>query len=266
MGKFNSAFTFTGKVGQIHGYNRGGNNSVTFVGCNGGPTKEQFLNAPSLELTRQNSKEFGGAALGAKEFYFFVPLEIRRHLGASYRFLLRDFVKLIHANTSGIRGQRTILVYEPLGWFNSIITGQNLSYKFFNNLVNSIFTVTPSPSRDACEVVFTGGIQPTEILSYPGATHIKVFISVFGISNCWYNPLTKSYQPITDVITKNVADSGFIDITTGSGAPVDINAFLDHAPSADQACIAHLWVNYYEFVLGEYKLLDNTGDVILTAF
>jgi hypothetical protein len=137
MGRFNSAFTFTGKVGTIHGYTLDSKPGVTFVGRNGGPTKEDFLFKSSMLLTRENSQEFGGCSLGAKKLYKNLPFELRMPLSGSYKFFLKNVIKLCHLDTTGLRGQRSIFFHNIPNLFRSIIVGKNSSELNFTNLISA---------------------------------------------------------------------------------------------------------------------------------
>lgn len=265
MGKFNSAFTFTGSVGNIHGYTRSTAPGVTFVGKNGGPSKEDFLTNPHMQLTRDNASEFSGASIGAKSIYIYTPFQIRKPLAGSYRQLIKYIIPLIHSDSIGLKGKRSILFYTPTGIFNSIVQNKNLSPLFFPNVISTVYQVTPSVTRESIYVQFPSGILPGDINPPAGATHFKIRSTFFCVSNIVYNPATKKYNPVTGSIFASITDSGFFDITVGSGGALIVNPSVGSYPTTDQCGIGIMWVEFYQLVSGNYEYIDHSADIILTA-
>jgi hypothetical protein len=265
MGVQNSLYTFTGKVGTIHGYTHKHKPGITYVAKNGGPTRDQFLNDPGLLLTRQNSVEFSGANLGAKNIYKFITFDLRRPLSGSYRFFLRNIIKLIHQDTTGLRGQRSVLFHNVPNLFPAIIVGKNCSEKLFSNYISSGFSSSLTGDRSSILINFSSGILPGEIISVTNATHIKLSSMIFGIPNLSWDIISNSYFPDDDLINRATNETGYFDVTVGSGGAFTLNPTLGIVPNASQGVLVILWVNYYELVSGVYNLLDNSADIILVA-
>ena len=266
MAKFNSVFTFTGKIGDAHGYTRGSSPGITFIAQNGGPTRQQYLHSKRMIRTRENACEFSGANIAAKLFYRWLPFELRKPFAGSYRTYLKWIIKLIHADTSGYRGRRRIwytLNVPPHEW-SFICVNNNLSSLLFSNLINSIYNFSIAPDRSSCTIDFPNGILPVDITLYPGATDINVKALIIGSSNLGYNSQSKKYLPLAPDITVNIVESGYFQIGFGC-APFSLTPTLPLIPNLLQVAQVILFVSYYENVSGTMNLLDNSGDVIIYA-
>ena len=138
MAKFNSAFKFTGSLGDVSGVKRH-DSPETYLRLKAGPTRDMVKNGSNFARTRENNSQFSGCSSTVKE--------IRRSLtdlldvsdSRVTNRLMKICSALQKADINNARGQRAILFSKFGMWLNdfelNLHTALNSVIKISNSTV-----------------------------------------------------------------------------------------------------------------------------------
>lgn len=144
MAKLISQFPFIGSLGDVSAYKMRGVDHI-ILRTKGGPSAEQIKNAPEMERTRENNKEFGGRATAAKWIMhaLWPSKALADHnIAGPLNALLRPVQQLDNSSRRGTR--HVLLSRNP-----RMLEGFSLNKQYlFDSIIRT--AVHWSVSRDTC--------------------------------------------------------------------------------------------------------------------
>ena len=228
MAKDKSIIKVNGTLGELTFYQSGGETIVKQkTSLNG----DKIKNDPKFQRTRENNREFAGAAVVSKAFRSgFVGIS----KGITDRYWLpncqKNFLKTIKLG-AGPRGERAFEVSNVPDLFNGLNFNKTNHYDSIM-LAPSSFTVNPDRNQ------VTWNIPDFNVIDYVnapiGATHLRFVLAIATLSGYTFQNSEGLYMPNVSQQNEQSAFSwsNYLPINAQSGA-VDINANLNLGAALD---------------------------------
>src|SRR5690606_12392320 len=193
MARKTSFVKFEGTLDGLTFYNKDGENVVK---TQSRVTKSRIMTDSAYRRTRENMREFGGAARVGKAcreaFAGIVKTMSDTYMGAR----LNGIMKRINRNGAGLRGERN---------FEVVTYGEMLKGFEFNKTLplNSQFFAPSDPpeisvSRDEVTWVIPDFNTDSFITVPEGATHFRLVLAAGYVSDYSYDSRDEAYKPLSE--------------------------------------------------------------------
>jgi hypothetical protein len=190
MAKTSSIIKIRGSLGGMTFYEQDG---VELVRETGGVDKERIMKDPAYKRTRENMKEFGGAAKIGKEFRIIFS-EVIKTMGESLiAGRITGLMKKVNSLSSGERGKRSF----EFSLYSDQLKGLEFNRK---DPFGTVFFAPSDPIVfNADRDVFTWNIPVFNTDSFitppEGSTHFKVIMVGGSLSDYHYDPDSDDFEP-----------------------------------------------------------------------
>jgi len=255
MAKQKGPIKYIGTLGDIRHF-KIKNTEGYFAGMIGGPTAEQIKTDPAFARTRENMSEFGGSAIAAKAVRVAFGELVQSVADSRITGRLTALMKKINKeDTTGIRGQRSILVSQYSEHLKGTEFNKNTT---FGSVMFAPFSITPNVDRNSSDLVILP-FKPKNSINVPiGATHFRIVNTIGVISDYVFDTETRQYEPVSEAInTKmDIVYSPFLDVDTNITTDTTITATLSGSPvvPADVSVLNVIGIEFYQEVNSEYYL------------
>jgi hypothetical protein len=190
MSKQMGLIKLKGNIGGISFYKSGGEDLARMAG---GPSKERIQNDAAFQRTRENNAEFGGSATAAKALRMALSTALQGKGDSRLAARLTRIFKEINSKSTGVRGQRSILLSENKTMLENFEFDNTVS---FSGVFNAPFTVTPNDGRNQSVISFSD-FQPNDFVKAPAGANFFRLVSALGVvSDYVYNMETGRYEPL----------------------------------------------------------------------
>jgi hypothetical protein len=266
MAKFRSLFRVSGDIGDVSFYEKDGQK---FMRQTTSLDKERIQNAPEFKRTRENMREFGGAAKAGKSLRVGLANVLKRYADSNFTSrLTKVFKKVQRAATTGERGKRAIQVLPN----KAKLVGMSIHKDELLEMVfNAPFTVTANAGRNV--VTLDVPIFDADTLVSPpnGATHFKLVLVAACLSDHVFDVDEEAYAATDPSLsTLNAfASSAALPVGVPTTAPLQLVATLPGSPTMTTSCgvVACVGIEFYQEVLGTmYILAQSNGMRIVNIF
>ncbi|MGC1632672.1 MAG: hypothetical protein WA749_11235 [Gelidibacter sp.] len=192
MARNNSFVKLEGTLDNLTFYRKNGENLVKTKSA---ISRSRIMNDPKFKRTRENMREFGGAATASKSFRTAFAGSAQKFGDMYMGSRMTGIMKRIVNSGPGLRGEREILIADSV----DLIKGFE-----FNNAetFNSRFlrvAQLPVISPDRNSVVWDlDPFSPDRSVKAPeGATHFSIVFSAGYVSDFAYNTAEKAYKALS---------------------------------------------------------------------
>lgn len=254
MSKQLGVIRLKGNIGGISFYKSGGEDLARMAG---GPEKGRIENDPAFARTRENNREFGGAANTGKAFRTAFA-EVTRSMGDRYLSgRLTQLFKKVCSLGGGARGRREISVTSQAALLEHLEFNRNQPLA---SVLNAPYTVASNAERNEVTVNLPDVAPALYVHAPSGATHFRLVLVAGALSNFGYDSATRTYLPVDaeqNALSASV-QSALVSLTgTQSPYSVSLAAAFAGAPTmgADVLVLAGLGILFYQEVNGEGYLL-----------
>lgn len=205
MARNNSFVKLDGTLDNLTFYRRNGENLVK---TKSSISRARIMNDPKFKRTRENMREFGGAATASKSFRTAFAGNCQKfgdmHMGSRMTGVMKQIVN----GGTGIRGERDIMIASSL----ELIRG--FEFNKMETFDSRFYRTTQLPVVSANRNSVTWELQPfmpdDSIRMPEGATHFSVVLAAGYVSDFEYNISEKAYKP-TDPEFDGMSGSVFSD-------------------------------------------------------
>jgi hypothetical protein len=266
MAKFRSLFRVSGDIGDVNFYEKDGQK---FMRQTTSLDKARIESDDAFKRTRENMREFGGAATAGKALRVGLANVLKRY--ADHRFtgrLTSIFKQIQRAATTGARGQRSVEILPN----KAKLVNRNLHISDLLEMVfNAPYTLTPSVSRDS--VTLDVPIFNVDNLVTPprAASHFKLVLVICCLSDHVFDAAEGVYAPVDPDLNRlnAVAESAYLPVGGTLAAAVQLVATLPGAPAmtSTTGLVACVGIEFYQQVTGSmYFLAESNGMMIANVF
>ena len=263
MAKFRSLFRVSGDIGDVNFYEKDGQK---YMRQTTSLDKDRIANDPAFQRTRENNREFSGAAAAGKSLRLGLSSVLKRF--ADNRFgarLLRTFKKVQRGSVTGARGQRPVEVMPQ----RSKLVGQSLHREsLLSAIFTAPFTLTPSVSRNSVTLDIPVFDIDTQVTAPQGATHFKMVLVIAALSDQVWDADEASYIPMDpDLNGLNATEMSVEqDLDVPMVAPIQLVASLPGNPTmlSTTGLVACVGIEFYQQVTGNLYVLasDNAMKIV----
>ena len=266
MARNNSFVKLEGTLDGLTFYNKDGKN---FVKTKSKVSRKRIMNDPAYRRTRENMKEFGGAAKIGKAFRdgFAGLVSVMGDTYLSAR--VNAIMKRINSLGAGLRGERDFDIISHREQFANFEFDNTTA---FDTIFYAPFDV---PSITASRDVIQWDIPDFDTDSFvrvpEGATHFKLVLGGSYVNSYAYNNATKNYEPTDDAVNGrgNSLYSAAISIGGPVGAATNLTLDLSSlgAIPASSALFVGIGIVFYQDVNGSLYALaqDNAMKIVTSA-
>lgn len=225
-------------------------------------SKSRILTDSAFRRTRENMREFGGAAKVGKAFRHAFG-GVTKTMGDTYiASRLNGIMKRINSFGGGIRGERD---------FEVVTYGEMLRGFEFNKdtpLSAQFFAPSSSPTINASRDEVTWTIPDFDTDSFvrapEGATHFRLVLAAGYVSDYSYSSALDDYEPVDDSVNGlgGVVFSSDIPVTGLVGAVTTLTLDLSSLGTipATSALFAGVGIIYYQEINGDlYELAQGNA-------
>jgi len=190
MAKQQGYVKIKGSLGGLTFYKKNGDEIIRTTG---GVSKERILSDPSYRRTRENMKEFAGAATAGKGLREGFK-EIAKRMSDDYAVgRITGMMKRINSVGVGQRGQRPIHIL-----LNKLFI-EGFDFNKVTPLGSVLHASYSVPSLDVNRSIATWTVPDfdtdTGVTAPEGATHFKLVLASAVLSDYVYSSATKTYEP-----------------------------------------------------------------------
>jgi hypothetical protein len=248
------AIKYKGTIGEVRHFKIKGLKGH-YAGLKGGPTKEQILNDPEFQRTRENMSEFGGSATAAKS----VRVGFAEVLGntADARLagrLTKTMKKINLMDTAGTRGRRSILISQNTQYLTGVNFNRGAN---FDSIFYAPIELTNSVDRTSSTLTIPNFNQMNLVNAPSGATHFRIINAIAVVSDFVFNSSTGLYEAVDldNNELSNIQYTGYISLSDSS-ASAAIDATLPGSPTltADVSVLNAVGIEFYQQVGSDYYL------------
>ncbi len=237
MAKNNSFVKLEGTLDNLTFYRR---NGESLVKTKSSVSRARIMHDPKYKRTRENMREFGGAATAAKSFRTAFSGPAQKFGDTYLNSRMTGIMKRIVRNGAGNRGERDLNISDHL----DLIKGFEFNFEDAFSSRFYYLAAWPEISVDRNSVTWSlPGFSPDALIKAPdGASHFKLVLAAGYVSNFEYHFTDEKYQPVDgtlDGTSGNVYSAAFplnapvaspIDLSvvlmTGATIPADISVFV----------------------------------------
>ncbi|WP_203293604.1 hypothetical protein [Luteirhabdus pelagi] len=236
---------FEGTLGGLTFYKKDG---VSLVKTKSEVSKQRILTDRNYQRTRENMREFGGAAKAGKALREAFA-SVTQLMGDSYlASRLTGLMKRINLNGAGPRGARSIDIASN----GALLDGfpfnpkEVLSSRFFA----PYDAPTLSADRDTVTLTIPDFDAGSFVKAPQGATHFRLVLASGLISNFEYEPAVAQYEPTDDalnglgsaVYSNDLSVQGMV----GSDTTLSIDLGIGSALPATVSNVVALGIVFYQ--------------------
>ena len=253
MAKQTGIVKYSGNLGGISHYKMKGV-AADLAKIATGPSKNQIMNDPAFQRTRENNMEFGGSAKAGKALREGLSSVIKKYSDSQVTGRITKIFKGINLEGAGTRGKRNIDLTLHKNNLDGFEFNKNTS---LGGVFSATYTLTETAARDESAMDITA-FNPWDNIDAPaGATHFRLINGIATVSDYRYNATEKIYEavePTLDALNA-VVYSAYLPLdtpvvattltTTLAGAPVLTN---------DVSVANVVGIEFYQEVGGQYYL------------
>lgn len=244
-------------------------NGETIVKKKSRVSRNRIMNDPTYKRTRENMKEFGGAAKVGKAFReaFGTVIALMGDTYVSAR--LNGIMKRINLNSPGERGRRDFEVVN----FSYLLDGFDFNKRV--PLSSHFFAPHDLPVINGTrnEVTFTvPDFEVDSYIRYPeGATHFRLLLASGYVSDYEFDTTDLEYQPVDASVNGRgvVTYSAYIPLSGMVGSPTVLVTDLSTlgAIPATSALFSAIGIVFYQETNGDFYEFaqDNAMKVVVTG-
>lgn len=254
-----------GKLAGVSFYKSGGADLARVAT---GPSKQRIENDPAFVRTRENNREFGGAATTGKAFRLTFA-DVVHTMGDRYMASrLTKIFREMNLRGQGTRGERSISISG-----NRFML-MNMEFnvkKPFSSVFNAPYTVTHVPDRTQVEVNVPALVAQTFIVAPAGATHFRLVLSAGVLSDYVFDNGINAYVPF-DPDVNMLSGSEHSNVWPVGGTPAqNVTLTVDLDPpstlEAEVSVIAALGIEFFQQVNGtDYLLAQGCSMKVVDVF
>jgi hypothetical protein len=225
-----------------------------------GPDRARIENDPAYVRTRENNREFGGAASAGKALRTAFAESIRTMADRYFTSRLLKLFKEICVRGAGARGERAIDISANVSDLKGLEFNRLKSY---SSLCTAPFTVTPNTERN--EVMLDmPSFSPSTYLSVPGgATHFRIILAIGTISDFAFDSITRKYGPVDGAMNSlSAVTYGTAEVVNSAHVSYSLTASLAGAPvlPADVSLMVAVGIEFFQQVNAvDYLLSQSNG-------
>lgn len=259
MAKNKSFIKLEGTLDGLTFYEKDGQ---SFVKTKSSVSKKRILSDPAYKRTRENMREFGGAAKAGKAVRsaFNSIAKIMGDSNLSGR--LTGVMKQVNRNSAGIRGEREIDLVSHSALLEGFEFNQvdPLSAQFFP----SYGVPTLNANRDVISWVVPDFDTDSFVSAPEGATHFRLLLAGGLVSNYEFVSALDQYEPTDEeenafgLVAKS-ADIPLVGMV-GSDITLSVDLGLGAAVSSTVSTVAGIGIIFYQEINGQlYELAQGNA-------
>lgn len=264
MARQKSYVRIRGSLGGLTFYKKNGEDVIRTTG---GATKEQIAKDPRFRRTRENMKEFAGAAKAGKALRECFKNVAKRMSDDTAVGRVTGIMRHISSSETGVRGQRPMLILPKKAFI------EGFEFNRHQPLSSIFYAAYGLPTLDANRNLATWEVpdfSTVNDMGYPeGATHFKLVLAVGVLSDYVYSTATKVYEPINpdEDQTKGVAYTAEIPIggMVGSATTLTVDLGFAAALPATVGVLVGIGIIFYQEVDGVYYELASDNALKLAV-
>ena len=265
MVKNNSYLKFEGTLGGLTYYEKDGQ---SIVKVKSSVSKSRIERDPNYKRTRENMKEFGGAARASKALRDSL-ITVIKTMGDTYLSsrLTGIMRKMLNTGT-GIRGQREISILAN----KELLEGFELNKK--DALGTQFYAPYSAPSFNANRDIVTWEVPDFNTDSFitapEGATHFRLVLAAGLVSNYEYVSALNSYEPIdeSENAIGKTSESAAIPLVgdVGSDTTLTVDMEIGAPVVATTATLTAIGIIFFQDINGQlYQLASGNAMKIATV-
>lgn len=224
--------------------------------------KKRILNDPAFKRTRENMREFGGAAKAGKAVRAAFNSIVKIMGDNTLSGRMTGIMKRVNRNSAGIRGEREI----DLVSHSALLEGFefNPTTPLSSHFFPSYGVPTLNANRDVISWVVPDFDTDSFVRAPEGATHFRLLLAGGLVSNYEYVKALDQYEP-TDTDENAfglVAFSGDIPLVgrVGSATNLSVDLGLGSAVSSTVSTVAGIGIIFYQEINGQlYELAQGNA-------
>uniref|UniRef100_UPI004049DBBB hypothetical protein n=1 Tax=Gelidibacter sp. TaxID=2018083 RepID=UPI004049DBBB len=243
---------FNGSIGDKTYYKLKGVGKV--VRKKSGPSKQDFLNNPNFEKTRQNNKELGGASVVAKAIRLGLDPIGKEFQDSTLSGRLSGAIRHSIAAEQNTTSPRNCNIKKHYAKIQNFQLSKLIN---FNHIYSENNIITINDARTIITMKVNSTAKHNHIKPPKSASHFTFTIALSLVSNHHYNPASERYEPTNpqqNAIGTNV-NSMYYKITETYNNEV----FEIHIPNNQtlaQDVTATLWLGITYYILEGAKFYD----------
>lgn len=252
MAKNSGNDNFNGSIGDKTYYRLKGVGPV--VRKKSSPSKEDFLNNPKFEKTRQNNKEFGGASVVAKAIRMGLGAAAKNFQDSTLSGRLSGLLRKIIAENQGIKSQRPCNITTHKDKLHNF---QLSKFVKFDNIYTAKPVFTSNEERTSFTMTLQNTAKYNHIKPPKTATYFKLTLALSIVSNHIYNSVLDKYEPVNPIqnaIGTSLETDLFEIKETNNNVVLHINTPNNQALTNDVT--ATLWLGITYSILEGKKFYD----------
>jgi hypothetical protein len=266
MSKQNGLIKLKGSIGGIAFYESGGQHLARIAK---GPGKDRISKDPAFARTRENNKEFGGAATAAKALRISLA-QVVQTMSDRYFVsrLTKTFKEIGTKDITGARGQRGILLSA-----NKTVL-ENLNFdegRSFSSVFNAPFTATHTAERTNAGIAINSFLPGSFIYAPAGATHFALIHALGVVSDYVYEANLQDYEATDPELNgiNVVSRSTVMPVSGAATGNISMAAVLPGSPTmTDSVSVVQcLGIEFYQRVGGsDYLLAQGNAMKVIKVF
>ena len=230
-----------------------------------GPSRERISNEKNFQRTRENNKEFSGAASAGKALRAGLAMLFKKMSDSYCTGRLLRLCKQIMSEAEGIRGQRPFL---PLLYKDALLNFRFHEQHSFGTFFYVPYVIAVNNAR-TCATLSIPAFNTNEFIkAVEGATHIKVINLISVLSAYRYNAAINNYEEMdTENNTRNAfSASEYLPLEEAMTTELTLTGTLSDsmALAPDSALVICIAIEFYQ-VVGEKMYLLQSGGVMKVA-
>jgi hypothetical protein len=249
MSKQNGVIKLEGTIGGIAFYQSGGQHLARIAK---GPSKNRIATDAAFVRTRENNKEFGGAATAAKAMRLSLAAIVQ---SMSDRYfvsrLTKIFKEICSRDTVGARGRRSILLSANKPVLENLNFDEGLS---FSTVFNAPYLASNSVDRDSGTIAIAAFSPATFINAPAGATHFCIIQALGVVSDYNFNTNMLDYEPLEPALNSiGIINRSAITALSSTATPaINLVSTLPNSPvlTVDVSVIQCIGIEFYQRVNG----------------
>lgn len=258
MARNNSFVKLEGTLDGLTFYNKNGENVVK---TQSRISRSRILTDAAFRRTRENMREFGGAAKVGKAFRSAFAGIVKTMADTYMGSRITGVMKRINRNGPGLRGERD---------FEVVTYGDMLKGFEFNKsapLNSQFFAPSELPEINATRDEVSWTIPDFNTDSYiqipEGATHCRLVLAAGYVSDYVYNPVDEEYEPVSEEVDGRGGVSFSPDIPlggmVGSATTLTVSFTITPIPATSALFAAKGIIFYQEINAQLYELAQGNA-------
>jgi hypothetical protein len=230
---------------------------------------ERIATDPAFERTRENMREFSGAATAGKSLRMGLSMVQKRYADKHFVGRLSGvFKRVCRGASAGQRGKRPIEVVPN----KADLVGLSLhKTQLLEMSFRGAFTATPNPGRNGVTVDVPVFDVFNQLTVPAGATHCKLVLVAVAVSDHVYDEDKGKYAPVDANLNQLSAyvESAYLPVNTPVTAPLQLVANLPGFPAMTTTAglVVCFGIEFHQQVLGNmYFFAQGNGMRIVDVF